>query len=255
MAKAATPKATPNVPINYEAQFEQQAADIAKRLATPSGDRIRFNSNRAFITPDGQEGEILLGVIIDFVSANLFYDGPFDRDNPQPPGCFAIGEEPSLLVPSKNSPNRQAETCSSCPQNQFGSAPTGKGKACKNTRLVAFIPSIALDSPEEEAPMWIMSVPPASLKAYDGYVAALASRHKRPPAGVLTEVTLDRTQTYASPRFTIVRPLLGPELNIIMPRREEALTRLSAEPDVSQYVPPKAAPRGAGAAQAMRARR
>jgi hypothetical protein len=122
-------RAKANLPVNYAEQLAKEAAEISKRIATPSGDRIRFNSNRSLITPDGGEGEELEVVVVDFVSSNLFYDGPFDRDNPQPPGCFAIGVEPSLLVPSPNSPNKQAETCSACPNNQFGSA--GKGKACK----------------------------------------------------------------------------------------------------------------------------
>ena len=135
-------RAKANLPVNYQEQLAKEAAEISKRIATPSGDRIRFNSNRSLITPDGGEGEELEVVVVDFVSSNLFYDGPFDRDNPQPPGCFAIGVEPSLLVPSPNSPNKQAETCSACPNNQFGSA--GKGKACKNTRLLAVAP-VAMD--------------------------------------------------------------------------------------------------------------
>src|SRR5690348_2432812 len=101
-------KSTSNLPINYEEQLQKEAAEIAKRIAAPSGDRIRFNGNAGFITPDGNEGDALEVVIIDFLSSNLFYDGPFDRDNPQPPACFAIGDEPSHLVPSPNSPNRQA---------------------------------------------------------------------------------------------------------------------------------------------------
>ena len=112
-------RAKANFPVNYQEQLAKEAAEISKRIATPSGDRIRFNSNRSLITPDGGEGEELEVVVVDFVSSNLFYDGPFDRDNPQPPGCFAIGVEPSLLVPSPNSPNKQAETCSACPNNQL----------------------------------------------------------------------------------------------------------------------------------------
>lgn len=241
-----------NLPINYEEQLAKEAAEIAKRISAPTGDRIRFNANRAFITPDGMEGEALEVVIIDFVSSNVFYDGPYDRDNPQPPGCFAIGPEPSMLVPSPNSPNVQAETCAACPNNQFGSAPNGKGKACKNTRLLAMMPASALDTPDEEAPIWVMSVPPTSLKAYDGYVHTLASRHKTVPIGVITEVTLDPNNQYASPRFNVVRPLQPKELATFMPRREEANQRLTAEPDTSQYVAPS---QGKAGNRIQRARR
>lgn len=240
----------PNLPVNYQEQLEREAAEIAKRIAAPTGDRIRFNANRSIVTPDGAEGETLEVVIVDFVTSNLFYDSPYDRDNPQPPGCFAIGPEPSLLVPSKNSPNRQSETCSACPNNQFGSAQNGKGKACKNTRLLALSPLGADDG--EDAPIWIMSVPPTSMKAFDSYVHSLAAKHRTVPIGVLTEITLDPENTFASPRFRVVRPLEGAELGRFMERRKEASDRLNAEPDVSQYVPPKPAGRNTGIARGRR---
>lgn len=240
----ATARAKANLPINYEEQLAKEASEIVKRISAPTGDRIRFNANHAFITPDGMEGETLEVVIVDFASSNLFYDSPFDRDNPQPPGCFAIGPEPSLLVPSPNSPNKQSETCTACPNNQFGSAQNSKGKACKNTRLLAMMSATALDNPKEEAPIWILSVPPTSIKAFDSYVHMLSAKHKTVPVGVVTQVSLDPSNMFASPRFNVVRPLQGKELGMFMSRREEANQRLTAEPDVSQYAAPKPSGRG-----------
>lgn len=241
---AAPQRSKTSLPVNYEEQLAQEAAEIAKRIAAPSGDRIRFNANRAFITPDGMEGDTLEVVIVDFVSSNMFYDGVFDRDNPMPPACFAIGPEPSMMTPSTNSPNRQSDTCTACPNNQFGSAQTGKGKACKNTRLLAVMPAPVDGVTDEDLPVWIMSVPPASLKAFDSYVASLAAKHRTVPIGVVTEITLDQSVTFASPRFRVVRPLKPTEFGTFMPRRGEASQRLAAEPDVSQYAPPKPAGRG-----------
>ena len=241
---ATAPRGKAQLPVNFQEQLAREASEIAKRISAPTGDRIRFNSNRSLFTPDGSEGEMLEVVVIDFVSANLFYDGPFDRDSPQPPSCFAMGNEPSMLVPSKNSPVTQSTSCAACPNNQFGSAPNGKGKACKNTRLIAVIPVTALDDPSVEAPIWIMSVPPTSLKAFDSYVHTLSAKHKTIPLGVVTEITLDQSVTFAAPRFNVVRPLTGDEIGVFMPRREEAAQRLATEPDVSQYTPPKPAARG-----------
>lgn len=75
----ATIRARANLPVNYAEQLAKEATEIAKRISAPTGDRIRFNANRAFITPDGMEGETLEVVIVNFVSSNLFYDGLFDR--------------------------------------------------------------------------------------------------------------------------------------------------------------------------------
>lgn len=231
----------PKLPVNYQEQLAAESAQIAKRIAAPSGDRIRMSGNSKFILPDGSEGEEFEAVIVEFGSSNLFYEGAFDRDNPQPPSCFAIGPEPSLLVPSPNSPAKKAESCAVCPNNQFGSS--GKGKACKNTRLLALVPVGALEE-DGDVPIWIMSVPPTSLKAFDSYAQSLASKYKTTTLGVVTKITLDPSTTYASPRFSVVRPLKGEEFNVFVPRREEAATRLSAEPDVSQYVAPKTNGRG-----------
>jgi len=243
----ATKRGKANLPVSYAEQLAAEAAEISKRISAPTGDRIRYNGNVGFYTPDGGEGDVIEAVIVDFLSSNLYYDGPYDRDNPQPPACFAIGPEPSTLVPSKNSPDRQADTCSACPNNQFGSAANGKGKACKNTRLLALMPASALDSPEEEAPIWILSVPPTSLKAYDAYVASLKAKHGTIPLGVITEISLDPNSQFAAPRFKAIRLLEEDELGVFVPRRDEARERLSQEPDTTGYTPPKATRRAAGA--------
>ena len=188
-----------NLPINYAEQLAKEAEAIGARIASPSGDRIRFDGNRALIAPDGTEGTELEVVIVEFISSNLFYDGQFDRNNPQPPGCFALGPEPSELVPSPNSPNRQSDNCALCPNNQFGSA--GKGKACKNTRLLAVMP-VAMDG--ETPPVWIMSIPPTSLKSFDGYVKTLSVKHKTVPIGVVTKISLDNSVSFAADRKSVV---------------------------------------------------
>lgn len=222
-----------NLPVTIAEQLKKEAAEIAKRITVTTSDRIRYNANRGFITPDGEEGEELEVVIVDFVSSNMFYDSPFNKDNPAPPACFAIGPEPTTLVPSPNSPNKQSEACAVCPNNQFGSALSGKGKACKNTRFLAVIPLT------EEAPLWTLSVPPDSIKNFDAYVKMLAAKLRITPIGVVTRISLDPDKQYAAPRFTVVRPLTPEEIEQFMERREEARARLTVEPDVSQYVPPK----------------
>lgn len=242
-SKPATPaRPTPNVPMNIQAQLEAEAALIKSRIAAPSGDRIRFNGNKSMTAPDGSEGSELECVVLDFVSSNLYYDRPYNKDVVLPPACFAIGPEPSLLIPGKSAPVKQADTCSSCPMNQFGSALTGAGKACKNTRLVAVCPS---DSEAGNTPIWILSIPPTSIKSFDAYVSSLATKNRTLPIGVVTRITLDPKSDYAAPRFEVVRPLSAEELPIFFEARAEAFERLTTEPDVSGYEPPKQQPRGA----------
>lgn len=245
---AAAPKTTArpkaSLPVNYAAQLAEEAAKIAERVAAPSGDRIKAKGNTDFITPDGMEGNTIDCVVIEFVSANMYYDGVYDRDNPAPAACFAINSEPKHLAPSPKSPNIQADSCAACPQNAFGTANNGKGKACKNTRLLAIIPTSVLDKPDETAPIWILSVPPTSMKTFDAYVTGLAAKYKTVPVGVVTRISLDPKSTFFSPRFDVVRPLQPDEIGVFMPYREAAVTRLHQEPDVTNYVAPKPVGRG-----------
>lgn len=246
MAKASTaaPRATSNLPINYQEQLAKESAAIAARIGTPGGgDRIKSKGNQHFVLPDGNTAEELELVIVDFYSQNLFYDRPFVEGSPVPPACFAIGAEPTTLTPSKNSPAVQADTCTACSNNLFNSDPKGgKGKACKNTRLLSVLPGSAVDDDKVDLEIWTLSVPPAAMAFFDGYVRTLAAKHKTSPTGVITRVTLADGQTYFSPRFEVVRPLKASELGTFMRRREEARARLEQEPDVTQYEPP--APRG-----------
>lgn len=234
MAKAA-PKPTPNVPINWEEQLSKESQDIGKRIQAGSGNRIRANGNTSFTLPGGAQAPTITGVIVDFISKNAFYDRPFDRDNPSPPACYAIGEIPSTLAPPKDVPDRQADNCATCPLNQFGSADNGKGKACKNQRVLAILPEDA--SSDEE--MMTLEVPPGSVQKFDGYVAGLAAKHKTVPIGVVTEISLDKDQQYFSPRFDVNRPLQGKELGTFMPRRDEAKKMIATPPDTSGYEAPK----------------
>lgn len=238
MAKAERP--TANLPLDIQAMLAKEAEAIQSRIAAPSGDRIRFRNSQALIAPDGSEGAEMEVVVLDFISTNLYYDRPYDKDAVIPPACFAMGPEPSLLIPDAKSPARVADTCASCPNNQFGSALNGKGKACKNGRLLAVAPA---DATEADFPIWILSVPPASIKNFDAYVSSLATRNRTVPVAVVTRVAMDTTQQYATVLFDVVRPLAPEELELFFRQREGATARLMTPPDVSGYEPPRS-PRG-----------
>lgn len=234
-------RATSNLPMNIQEQLAKEAAAIQSKIAAPSGDRITSKGNSLIIAPDGSEGTEMEIVVLDFVSCNLYYDRPYNKDVVFPPACFALGPEPTLLIPSKNAPVRQCDTCSGCTFNQFGSAISGAGKACKNTRLLAISPADA-SSEDGEPPVWILSVPPASIKNFDAYVSNLAIKAKSVPVSVVTRLSLSEDSEYFAPRFDVVRPLTNEELGVFFPLREAAKARLMTEPDVSGYEPP--APRG-----------
>lgn len=210
-----------------QAQLKAQVEALNGKVAPASGITIQVSQSKEFKLPDGTKADELELVILDFVSSNVFYEGEYDKDNISPPACFAIGENPLALVPSDNSPLKQANECKGCPMNEFGSS--GKGKACKNTRVLAVMPAEAND----ETPIWLLKVSPTAIKAFDSYVRSVAATFQMPPVAVVTKVSFDENSDYPSLRFGDPQP--NENLSVHVARQEEAKTLLQTEPDVSQY--------------------
>lgn len=128
-------------------------------------------------------------VILGHVLHNMFYEGKFDSKNPASPVCYAFGEKESQMAPHEKCESPQADECEGCPMNEFGSADTGRGKACKNSRRLMVIPEDALDDLENANPA-LIHTPPTSGRAWAGYVVNLATTLRRPPLAVVTEISL-----------------------------------------------------------------
>lgn len=251
MATAKTPavkKAGPGTAVvSIQERLRAEVAGIQERLGAPGGDVISITQDKYFKLPDGtKHGGPMDVVIVDFVAGNYFYEGAYDPNNITPPACFAIGTNPTQLSPSDNSPVRQSDNCATCPMNQFGS--DGKGKACKNSRLLALLPVDA----DADTPIMVLKVSPTGLKAYDSYVASVARSFQVPPLGVVTEVCFDDSVTYASLRFKNPRP--NENIELAFSRRDEARARLMTEPDVSSYTmaPPPSTKKAAARPAARR---
>lgn len=213
--------------VNIEAELQKQALAIASRVAAPSGNRIRITQAKTFKLPDGSESSGPIDcVIVDFAAAHYYYTTPYSENNPIPPACFALSFDANTLTPSVNSPDKQAEFCAVCPQNQFETAANGKGKACRNTRQLAVLPVNAT----EETPIWLLSVSPTAIQAFDKYVTMVA-RKFGPPMKVVTKIGFDPTASYATLRFGDAQPNLN--LELAFKRQEEARQLLMQEPDLS----------------------
>lgn len=211
--------------ISLAEQIRKDLENLSNQVQGAAVQRIRMSA-KGFTTPDGETGPTITGVIVDFASANNHYPNAFDRDNPSPPNCFAVSKVIDELKPDPASPEPQAESCAVCPKNQFESG-VGKSKACKNTRVLA----IMQENPAEDSPIWILSVPPSSIRYFDTYVSTtLSGRHNIPPICALTEVSMDANQDFAAPRFKFVRLLEENELKAYWLRRAEAESLLLQKP-------------------------
>lgn len=236
-------------PADIKARLEAMTKANEGKTAPVGGNKIRLTQDLQFALPDGTKTrDPLQLVVVDFLSMNNFYENPFDQKNPEPPGCFAIGDIPLRMVPSPNSPNRQADTCAECPMNEFGSS--GDGKACKNSRVLAVMPLRGDGETDEDLaaqPLWLLQVSPTALKAWDGYVKDVQRQYGVPPLGVITEVNFNEAVTYAQLTFSIVGP--NEDVHVALDRVDEAKELLNEEPDVSSYGQAKAKPAAKTAAR------
>ena len=202
------------------------AAQLAKNIGAPSGNKIRTTQDKKFILPDGTKVDTLDAVIVNFGTHYTFYAEAFNRNKITPPACFAIGLDPRNMVPSANSLDRQADSCNVCPNNQWGSGNGGKGKACRNARVLALMPT----NPTEDSPIWLLQTSPTAIRYFDDYVRNLTNRGV-PPLSVITQIYFDPASTFASLRFRATSKVDPDLISVYAAQVKTAEEILTAEPE------------------------
>jgi hypothetical protein len=87
--------------------------------------------------------------------------------------------------------------CNSCWLNQFGSSFKGHGKACQNRRRILFL------FKDAEFPC-IVSLPPTSIRAFDGYIAHLLELKVGAPF-VYTRIRLEKKETKDGQPYSVAK--------------------------------------------------
>lgn len=189
MAKTASKPATTKAVANWDARLAQYAEESAATEQTSGGKFVSIRGGRLSYGGAEVPGNKMSVIILDHIMENHLYTERFDPDTPVSPACFAFGRKEDEMGPHENSTEPQASACKGCPMNEFGTADTGKGKACKNIRRLALIPEDGLDD-LENAEIAYLKVPVMSVKTWAGYVQSVANNLKRPPFGVVTEISV-----------------------------------------------------------------
>lgn len=215
--------------------------DIQKQLAAVTSDqtaRIEKNAGQSigikgkkFAYKGDVIGRVLSAVIVDFVRVNAFYDEAFHEDEVALPACMAISPHGQDMDPVDKSPRKQHEHCDGCPQNAWGSADVGRGKACaEQYRLAIMI--LAPGETYANADMAVITCPPTTKKNFGTYVKSLNEKSGIPPLAVVTELTFDDDFDYSVLQFEVSKALKSAgELNDILSRRDEAREMLMTPPD------------------------
>lgn len=182
---------------SLQATIEKELAMLREEAPPPASSRISIpQGTKTFKFPEGnQSPDPFSAIILDSRRVNTYYETMFNPNDRKPPACWAIGSGLRSMVPQ--GAKKQCENCVNCPMNQFGSK--GKGKACKNTVRLALVP---VGATLETTP-WTLTVSPTGLKAYDAYINSLTSTHGKIPLQVITEVSFDPKQAYATLLFKL----------------------------------------------------
>lgn len=187
---------TKNALASIQAEIQKELASVNKTVAAPTGVNIS-TKGKQFTTPDGATSSgPMNAIILDYRNVNEFYEGVYNPQEVKPPVCMAVSKTIDDMEPLEGVEKPQHTDCASCPHNQFGSAPVGKGKACKNTVRLAITPAGA----DENSPVWVLKVSPSAIKAWSGYMRKLAAAGLH-PMQVVTQISFDPNQAYPSLQF------------------------------------------------------
>jgi len=177
-----TPFLLPDVVTATDFSQEELAEDMDglnigfRRIKIPSGGQLQFEIPTD--DPDNPDySKTLEGVIVYSHNSNAYWPEGHEYDDNTPPQCQSMDGKLGVGCPGG--------LCASCGYNVFGSDPKGKGKACKNMRVIYLLQSGAF------MPIQI-SLPPTSIRPYTEFVnAAFMSRH-RGVCGSVVQISLKK---------------------------------------------------------------
>lgn len=243
---------------NYEDRLAAMAAESAQAEANVGGGNF-ISVKGGHLTYQGNtiKGNELDVVVLASIHENCYYGERYDPDNPQPPLCYAFGSDDDNMAPHPEAAEPQNGQCKGCPQNEFGTADNGKGKACKNIRRLSLIPGDPLDEETaQSADVAYFKVPVTSVKGWASFVKTVATLDKLPPLGVVARIgVIPDPKTQFKVTFQKVDSVPRNLLGTILDRAETEKTAITfpyAKP--SEEEKPVRGKKPAGKAPAKRAK-
>ena len=164
---------------NIEAQMAAEAQAMKDNLVV-STNRIS-NRGKQFTMPDGTSmGPKMEVVILGYINASALFAKTYDPNSPEAPICFAFGLPGTDLSPSKNVDKPESDICSDCPNDVFGTAANGKGKACKNEYQVAVV------VPSQGDQVVTLAISATGMKQFDTSLGGVIKGFGHPAKAIVT---------------------------------------------------------------------
>lgn len=187
---------------------EELAGDIDglqlgfQNVKIPSGGQLQFELPSE--DPDNPDyAKYLEGVILHSHNACAYWIAGKDEDDNTPPDCQSTDGKIGYGNPGG--------LCADCPYNRFGSDTkgTGRGKACKNQRIIYLLRS------GDVMPIQL-SLPPTSIRPYTDFVNAAFVSRRRGICGSVVQIGLKKKSNgkddYSVATFKRLYDFTGEEL-------------------------------------------
>ena len=136
----------------------------------------------------------LTGVILFSHATCAFWPGGKDEDDNAPPLCFSVDGKQGIGEPGG--------LCATCEFNKYDTAVKGKGKACKNMRVLYLLRS-------GDAMPIQLALPPTSLKPWRDFYGQAFGVRRRAVFGSLVEIGLKKANNGSNDYSVATFRLLG----------------------------------------------
>lgn len=171
-----------------------------QRIKIPGGGQLMFELPSD--DPDNPDyAKTLEGVIVYSHNSNAYWPEGHEYDDNTPPQCASMDGKLGIGCPGG--------LCANCPNNVFGSDPKGKGKLCKNMRVIYLLQSGGF------MPVQI-SLPPTSIRPYTDFVNAAFLARRRGVCGSVIQIGLKKMNNgkddYSVATFKRLYDFTGEEL-------------------------------------------
>lgn len=183
------------------AKWDQELADAAKNQAEKEKltgfKSINVKGGQLMVEGNPVKDNEMQVVILAGLHENQYYKEKYDPGKVQVPDCYAIEPEGSKdpekdLKPHEKADDPQHDDCATCPHNAWGSADTGKGKACANVRRLAVMTVDGLENAETigEAEVRSLKLSVMNVKPWASYIKNTLPELNRPVWGVETKIKI-----------------------------------------------------------------
>lgn len=226
-----------NVPAHLQNNSVAAARNAGALAGTGGGgvDRISLKQSRFRLVEGGEEVAKLDASALNLVLlrvndgiAKTYYEKAWNpNQEAEAPTCYSDDG----VVPSPNADKPQSRTCAECPQNAWGSKinpnTQAESKACSDAKRIAVM--AAGNLLQDNAKVYQLSVPAASLKDFGKYIRQLNALSPAVPYNALvTQVAFDTDATFPKLLFSPVRYLSTEEFNVAEEKFEAEPVKLCA---------------------------